>query len=165
MPNLEPIPTQQHPDGQQPNGGKLMIRLPPMDGDKNVRCTFCPLEHHQPIVNLIEAYLCAHPLIPVYSAPTVEVVWEWAVKQMYQYCYTHDLQEAWAYLWENWDHPGQWEFGFRTGMENPAVFGPRVLRVQVQFRKLIPMAIPYPYRWCHGYWRVFWPKFSLEKHL
>ena len=68
------------------------------DDEKDKMHTFCPLEHHQPIINLIEAHLCAHPLIPGYFAPTAKGIQEWAVKQMCQYCYTHDLQEAWAYL-------------------------------------------------------------------
>jgi hypothetical protein len=54
--------------------------------------------------------------------------------------------------------------GFPTGTEKPAVLGPQVLQVRVQVRKLIPVAIPYPYLRCHGYWWVFWPELSLEKN-
>jgi hypothetical protein len=41
--------------------------------------------------------------------------------------------------------------GFRTGMEIPAVFGPRVTRVRVRCVNLITVAIPYPYLRYRGY--------------
>jgi hypothetical protein len=37
------------------------------------RRTFCPEEHIDPIVNMIEHHFCAHPLIPGYSRPTLLV--------------------------------------------------------------------------------------------
>jgi hypothetical protein len=80
---------------------RLTIRLPPQTGNENIiseqlnhkavnsggdeedeRRTFCLLEHRQPIIDSIEVHLCAHPLIPGYSAPTKEGI---------QYCYAHDL--------------------------------------------------------------------------
>jgi hypothetical protein len=72
------------------------------ESDENARHTFCPLDLRDPIVKLVEGHFCAHPLIPGYSAPTPRGIREWAVKQMYEFCYEHDLREAWAYLWENW---------------------------------------------------------------
>jgi hypothetical protein len=73
-----------------------------MDDDEtnNIQHTFCPLEHRSNIVEMMEWNLCAHPLIPGYSAPTG--IKAWAVKQMYKFCFKHDLPNLWAYLWENW---------------------------------------------------------------
>lgn len=110
------------------SSGRLTIKLPQRLGgnseqpamtpgtDKTVgeRNIFCPPEYRQPIIDLIEGHLCAHPLIPGYSAPTKEGIREWAVKQMYEYCYKHHLPEVWAYLWENWYRPSRWEIWARS---------------------------------------------------
>ena len=77
--------------------------------DDNGKCTFCSAELHDSVITLVESHLCAHPLIPGYSAPTPAGIQEWAVKQMYQFCCKHELPEAWAYLWENWYRAGRWE--------------------------------------------------------
>ena len=77
--------------------------------DANEQRTFCPLDLRDPIINLIEGHLCAHPLIPGYSAPTPKGIREWAVRQTYEFCHQHDLREVLAYLWENWYRPGCWE--------------------------------------------------------
>lgn len=69
---------------------------------------FCPEEHHETIVNMMEAHLCAHPLIPG-SYPSAEGINEWSVKQMYQFCFQMKMLETWAYLWENWYRKGHWE--------------------------------------------------------
>jgi len=79
------------------------------DNDKHHWQTFCPLELHANIVDMMEWHFCTHPLIPGYSAPSPDGIKEWAVKQMYEFCFKHDLHEAWAYLWENWYHWGRWE--------------------------------------------------------
>jgi hypothetical protein len=34
------------------------------------RRTFCPIEHRETIIQMMERHYCAHPLIPGYSAPT-----------------------------------------------------------------------------------------------
>jgi hypothetical protein len=71
--------------------------------------TFCPMEHCDTVINMMEHHFCTHPLIPGYSAPTPEGIKAWAVKQMYEYCVLHDLPNLWAYPWENWYRHGQWE--------------------------------------------------------
>jgi hypothetical protein len=113
---------------------KLLIKIPataafkrdnPTEGDnsKSESCaeeddtenrTFCPEEYRQPIVNMIESHFCAHPLIPGYSHPTPAGIREWAVREMYEFCVTHDLREVWAYLWENWYRQGRWELWARA---------------------------------------------------
>ena len=77
--------------------------------DDTERRVFCPPEHREPIMKMMEAHLCTHPLIPGYSHPSTAGIHKWAVKQMYQYCVSNDLRELWAYLWENWYHTGRWE--------------------------------------------------------
>ena len=98
------------------NPRPLTIRIPPLSltpkaastmEDEPVNLTngwrtFCPMEHCDSIIDMMERHLCAHPLIPGYSAPTPEGIKAWAVKQMYDFCILHDLPNLWAYLWENW---------------------------------------------------------------
>src|SRR6266702_272763 len=79
------------------------------------RRTFCPIEHHAAVVEMMERHFCAHPLIPGYSAPTPKGIKAWAVKQIYQFCVLHDLPNLWAYLWENWYQRGRWELWARSG--------------------------------------------------
>jgi hypothetical protein len=78
------------------------------------RRIFCPDEHRKPIELMMERHLCAHPLIPGYSAPTPEGIREWAVKSMYQYCEANELPEVWAYLWGNWYRRGRWNLWARA---------------------------------------------------
>ncbi|KAH8985963.1 hypothetical protein EDB86DRAFT_2751566, partial [Lactarius hatsudake] len=75
--------------------------------------TFCPVEQHVAIVDMMEHHFCVHPLIPGYSALTPEGIKVWAVKQIYQFCVFHDLLNLWAYLWENWYWRGRWELWAR----------------------------------------------------
>ena len=106
---------------------RLTIRIPaskdrnlepedePDDDTVNGRHTFCPLEHCDTIVKMMERHFCAHPLIPRYSAPTPEGIKSWAVKQIYEYCVHYDLPNLWAYLWENWYRRGRWELWAQSG--------------------------------------------------
>jgi hypothetical protein len=75
----------------------------------NEQQTFCPLEDHTTVIELMEHHFCTHPLIPSYSAPSPEGIKAWAVKQMYDFCVDKDLPNLWAYLWENWYQRGRWE--------------------------------------------------------
>lgn len=84
------------------------------DEANNTRQTFCPLEHRDAVVNMMERHFCAHPLIPGYSAPTPEGIKAWAVKQIYEFCVDHGLPNLWAYLWENWYRRGRWELWARS---------------------------------------------------
>ncbi|KAF7371915.1 SWIM-type domain-containing protein [Mycena venus] len=89
------------------------------DEDPKTRRAFCPTELREPIVQLMERHLNTHPLIPGYSHPSPAGIREWAVKQMYNFCFEHDLPEAWAYLWENWYRQGRWELWARA--EHPEI--------------------------------------------
>lgn len=105
----------------KPPGGAKADRAVPnteypdvSDKDDGERRVFCPEEHREPIVDMMEAHLCAHPLIPGYSHPSPEGIKEWAVKQMYQFCIKEKIPETWAYLWENWYRKGRWELWARS---------------------------------------------------
>ena len=69
------------------SGEKLTTKLPALAGKENQnpgkvkfktvahekigdKCTFCPDEYQQTIINMLEHYYCAHPLIPGYLHPT-----------------------------------------------------------------------------------------------
>ena len=99
-----------------PNPSPVIEDEPDSDQDLTMaRRIFCPLEHRDTIVAMIERHFCAHPLIPGYSAPTPEGIKAWAVKQIYEFCVLHDLPNLWAYLWENWYRCGRWELWARSG--------------------------------------------------
>jgi hypothetical protein len=108
VPPPEPISLSHSIATASGEGEKLTIKLPARNGKENWSpgimksesvaheemdntCTFCPVEHRQPIINMIEHHYCAHPLIPGYLSPTPAGIREWAVKQIYSYCVEHDL--------------------------------------------------------------------------
>ena len=91
------------------NSSRARPKPEDVSDEEDERRVFCPKEHRGPIMNMMEAHLCAHPLIPGYSHPSHEGIKEWAVKQMYQFCLKEKLPETWAYLWENWYRKGCWE--------------------------------------------------------
>ncbi|KAL0960321.1 hypothetical protein HGRIS_011945 [Hohenbuehelia grisea] len=80
----------------------------------SIEQVFCPRESREGIIDMMEAHLCAHPLIDGYAHPSAASIRKWAVRQMYLFCHTHDLREAWAYLWENWYCSGRWELWARA---------------------------------------------------
>ncbi|KAI6030968.1 hypothetical protein F5J12DRAFT_708970, partial [Pisolithus orientalis] len=61
------------------------------------------------VVVMIENHFCVHPFMPGYLHPSPAGICQWPVKQMYKFCEEHNLQEVWAYLWENWYFCGHWE--------------------------------------------------------
>ena len=77
-PNSEPITEPPTSSSSSPGTSKLIIKIPAnitkdnisdqtaMEEDKPERCTFCPEELCQPIIDMIERHFCAHPLIPGY---------------------------------------------------------------------------------------------------
>ncbi|KAL0945140.1 hypothetical protein HGRIS_004293 [Hohenbuehelia grisea] len=75
---------------------------------------FCGPELRAQIIDMMEAHLCAHPLIPGYAHPSPCAIREWAVWMIYEYCVGNDLREVWAYLWENWYRRGRWELWARA---------------------------------------------------
>ena len=115
------------PSSAADNATKLTIRIPAPstihhpenesdddNGTANGRRTFCPAEHRDTLVQIMEQHFCAHPLIPGYSAPTPEGIKAWAVRQIYEFCTLRDLPNLWAYLWENWYRRGRWELWARS---------------------------------------------------
>jgi hypothetical protein len=106
-------------------GARLIIKIPARsqipsekehengEVEKKVPRTFCPEELRSQVVEMMERHLCAHPLVPGYSAPSSDGIEEWAVKQIYQLCETHELPNLWAYLGENWYRNGRWELWAR----------------------------------------------------
>ena len=47
-------------------------------------------------------------LIPGYCPLNPTDIRKWAVHHMYHYRQDNDLQEVWAYLWENWYRVDRW---------------------------------------------------------
>jgi hypothetical protein len=79
------------------------------DKDGTMRHIFCPEKYREPIINMMEKHYCAHPLIPSYAHPSPEGIKKWAVQQIYNFCVLNNVQEVWAYHWENWYRKMQWE--------------------------------------------------------
>ncbi|PBK89865.1 hypothetical protein ARMGADRAFT_935150, partial [Armillaria gallica] len=57
-------------------------------------------------------HLHQHPNIPLNDAEetrlTPNEIYHGTVKEMYDYCFEHDLSQTWAYLWNQWYTPIQW---------------------------------------------------------
>ena len=76
-----------------------VINEPEPDEDLTMaRHTFCPVEHRDTIVGMMERHFCAHLFILGYSFPSPEGIKAWAVKQIYEFCFQHNLPNLWAYL-------------------------------------------------------------------
>ena len=57
-----------------------------------------------------------------------------------------------------------WSLGYNMGMGEPTVSGQRVWWVQVWSLKCHTCGMLYPFRQCHGYWRVFeWPDLDVAR--
>jgi hypothetical protein len=110
-----PMATNSQVASTPPNAKRPLPTLGKVNGNPNDKTTgrttntFCPAEFRDAIIEMMEKHLCAHPSIPGKSHPSAEGIREWAVRQIYQFCITHDLREVWAYLWENWYRRGRWE--------------------------------------------------------
>ncbi|KIM74969.1 hypothetical protein PILCRDRAFT_79546, partial [Piloderma croceum F 1598] len=58
---------------------------------------------------------------------------------IYSYSIEHDLREVWAYLWENWYRPGQWDLWARCGhpeipiLNNTMILEPHWRRIKRDF--------------------------------
>lgn len=74
---------------------------------------FCPLEHRATIKEMHRWIMCLHPMIPSAlhdnQPVSAERIHEWATRDMYEYCKQNELVLVWAYLWNQWYKPGQWE--------------------------------------------------------
>jgi hypothetical protein len=71
--------------------------------------SFCQSIYCKAVIKMMEWHYCVHSMIPGYAPSLNPGIKCWAVQQMYNFCETHDLQELWAYLWENWYQKGRWE--------------------------------------------------------
>ncbi|KAG6848311.1 hypothetical protein H0H93_001313, partial [Arthromyces matolae] len=98
------------------------VRIPiwpsPPKVQKNDRPEFCPEEHRSPIVELFRKHLHQHSTIPLNEAKetylTPEEIHYRAVKEIYTYCWEHNLPQAWAYMWNRWYTPKQWRLWARA---------------------------------------------------
>jgi hypothetical protein len=79
---------------------------------------FCPKELRGIIVEKFRIHLHQHPEIPFndkdHTRFTADEIHRGAVKDMYDFCYQHDLSQVWAYLWNRWYTPKQWKLWARS---------------------------------------------------
>lgn len=74
---------------------------------------FCEKEFRGSIIEKFRVHLHQHPEIPFndehHTRFTAAEIYEGAAKDMYEFCYEHDLLQVWAYLWNQWYTPNQWK--------------------------------------------------------
>ena len=91
-----------------------------MKGDLPI---FCPKEHRATIVEKFRIHLHQHPQIPFNdenkTCLTSQEIYRGAAKDMYDFCFQHDLGQVWAYLWNRWYTPKQWKLWARS--TDPAI--------------------------------------------
>ena len=89
--------------------------------DKTARPVFCPKEHRSILVEKFRVHFHQHPSIPLNDEKgtllTAREIYAGAVHDIYQYCFTHDLSQTWAYLWNRWYTPAQWALWARSAAE------------------------------------------------
>ncbi len=79
---------------------------------------FCPIEYRRTVIEKFRRHSCQHPSIPIDDEAgtylTADEIYEGAVIDMYQYCYTNGLVQTWAYLWNCWYEPSKWPLWARA---------------------------------------------------
>jgi hypothetical protein len=74
--------------------------------------TFCPKEYRQTILQKFRVHFHQHPVIPMGDEEgtllSAEEIHHGAVRDMYEFCFTHDLAQVWVYMWNRWYTPKQW---------------------------------------------------------
>ncbi|GBC04734.1 hypothetical protein RclHR1_05830012 [Rhizophagus clarus] len=65
---------------------------------------FCSKDLRQNVISLLEKHFHLHPLIPDINGNFLssDEIWEVSVKEMYDFCFTNNLRNVWAYLWSYW---------------------------------------------------------------
>lgn len=79
---------------------------------ENERLIFCGKEHQAVIIAKFRIHFHQHPAIPFDDDKgthfMAEEIHHGAVHDMYQYCFENDLNQVWAYMWNQWYTPKQW---------------------------------------------------------
>ena len=82
---------------------------------------FCPKEFRQIVTEKFRTHLHQHPTIPFNDEDgthlTADEIHHGAVKDMYDFCQSHNLSQVWAYLWNRWYTPNQWVLWARSADE------------------------------------------------
>jgi hypothetical protein len=82
---------------------------------KDATYTFCPAPHRKPLLRLFTKHFCQHPSFPTQDGSlTAEAIHREAVYEMYQFCRTRGLREAWGYFWTSWYAPQRWKLWARS---------------------------------------------------
>ncbi|KAJ7241300.1 hypothetical protein C8J57DRAFT_976323, partial [Mycena rebaudengoi] len=70
---------------------------------------------------MYRTHLHKHPNFPQRNSEelyiTAEQIYCRAVREMYEFCYANELSQVWAYLWNRWYTPMQWELWARAASE------------------------------------------------
>lgn len=82
---------------------------------------FCPLQYRGTISSMHRTIMNMHPMIPsgLHNGQmlTKEEIYEWAVREMHEYCFKHNLDYLWAYLWDQWYKPDHWKLWARAASD------------------------------------------------
>ncbi|KAJ6611088.1 hypothetical protein B0H10DRAFT_1810288, partial [Mycena sp. CBHHK59/15] len=73
---------------------------------------FCPKEFRSIILQKFRTHFHQHPEIPMADKDgtllTAEEIHDRATRDMYEFCFTNDLAQVWAYMWNRWYTPNAW---------------------------------------------------------
>jgi hypothetical protein len=90
----------------------------PLPNERKSTFIFCPKDLRNSIISLFEKHLHYHPLIPDTNGNflTSTEIWRISVKEMYDFCFTNNLKNVWAYLWTNWYEKNMWVLWARSAV-------------------------------------------------
>ncbi|THH12617.1 hypothetical protein EW146_g7526 [Bondarzewia mesenterica] len=84
---------------------------------------FCPAPHRKQLLHLFTRHFCQHPIFhepdkKPHSTTTYAIrqkqIREAAVYEMYQFCHQRQLNDVWAYFWNNWYSGKRWPLWARS---------------------------------------------------
>lgn len=95
------------------DGSRITVWPNPLKIVKGALPVFCEKEFCGPIIEKFRVHLHQHPKIPFndkhHTRFMAAEIYRGATKDMYEFCYEHDLSQVWAYLWNQWYTPNQWK--------------------------------------------------------
>jgi hypothetical protein len=83
------------------------------------RPEFCPKDYRMTIIEKFRIHFHQHPSIPNVegSLLTADEIYKGAVNDMYRYCFSNNLSQVWAYMWNRWYMPKQWTLWARAACD------------------------------------------------
>lgn len=76
----------------------------------------CPDESIKELLNMIKKHANMHSLIPLAKGNflTSTEIYQFCVRELYEFCYSQNLRRLWGYLWMNWYNNKDWNLFARS---------------------------------------------------